>query len=131
MNGLYKGKYLIAIYDKEGFIRAVCDSPAEVISEGIYKSHAIYAILSKLEAKKLENKRIKLIDCTPQHDCFEEEDKLFLQFIEREKPPTATASLEAQRLGVSIRTYFRHKTRGTLYKLENKLRMKNKIRSDL
>lgn len=131
MNGLYKGKYLIAVYDDEDNLIDVGCTPSRLNIVGRCKVTASnYYHIYRVFNKKQQNSRIHFIDCTEKHDdIFAEEDEIFLEYIKNinhcafvDKEPDR---VKAERLGVSLRTYMRHKAKGTLYKLENK---KNKGR---
>lgn len=120
MNGLYKGKYLIVVCDKDDYIKDVACSPRELVKNYKSKNVANGAVSHAFNNPK-NNTRMYFIDCTEKHDdIFAEEDEKFLQFIvdTRQEPER----VKAERLGVSLRTYMRYKSKGTLYKLENKQR---------
>ena len=113
MKGLYKGRYLIAVYDRNDYLVDVGLSVKEL--------HCVKRITHQMFSKTThggyQSRKYYLIDCLEKHDdIFAEEDEIFLQEINR----IPTCAEEAKRLGVNIRTYFRHKAKGTLYKLENK-----------
>lgn len=113
MKGLYKGKYLIAVYDKDDYLIEVACLPRELIKKCVSK------YISRVAKGTIKSNHIYLIDCTEKHDdIFAEEDKLFLNFVKNNRHHTIAE--EAKRLGVSVRTYCRHKSNGTLYKLKNK-----------
>ena len=104
MKGLYKGKYLIAVYDKEGYLVDVACKPSEIR----YIKGNLKSFLSRLASGKITSKRFVLIDVTEKHDdVFAEEDKLFLDFIKETRKKTNAE--KAKELGMSERVYYRKK----------------------
>ena len=104
MKGLYKGKYLIAVYDEEDILIDVANELKQSLKYNSY-------YLSRLANNKISNAnskyKVRVLDAITIHDdIFAEEDRLFLEFIKEEYKPSART--EAERLGVSVRTYFRH-----------------------
>lgn len=84
MNGLYKGKYIIAIYDKDDrFIDVAC-LPSELITYA--NKSAAKSLISRICNGWVTSNKIYLIDVTEkQEDIFEEEDELFLDFVKKSK----------------------------------------------
>lgn len=129
MEGLYKGKYLIAMYDKQDNSIDVGCNPSELNT--IFKTkNAANSHFSHVWAGRRVDHRVHLIDVTEIHDdIFAEEDEIFLQFLNNREHITEdrlSDKVKAERLGVSLRTYTRHKAKGTLYKLEKKLKAKRR-----
>lgn len=132
MNGLYRGNYIVAVYDDNNDLIDVGCYPSELNT--IWKNgSSANSYISRVFNGKIKDKRIHFIDVTKrQDDIFAEEDELFLEYVMKNRNYAAgdidrpTSKSEADRLGVSIRTYFRHKAKGTLYKLEKKLKVADK-----
>lgn len=102
---LYKGKYLIACYDKDGFLIDVANKPSQIT---VYKKEQIECICSRILQGK-EHKFVKLIDCLEIHnDLFEEEDRIFIEFM-KSLPHKKTNAILAKELGISVRTLYRRK----------------------
>lgn len=104
MKGLYKGKYLIAVYSKNGFLVDVACSPSELTCFGDKQAACNY--ISKIANGYAKSSRVFLIDVTEKYDdVFAEEDRIFLEFIEstREK----SMKEKTLELGVNLRTYYR------------------------
>ena len=72
MKQLYKGKYLVVIYDRKGNIkRVMSDIPREQIT---FISHVFNGTI------KANN--VEFIDVFEEHDdCFAEEDKIFIDYL--------------------------------------------------
>ena len=72
MKQLYKGKYLVVIYDRKGNIkRVMSDIPREQIT---FISHVFNGTI------KANN--VEFIDVFEEHDdCFSEEDKIFIDYL--------------------------------------------------
>ena len=103
MKGLYKGKYLIAVYDKNDYLLEVACSPSELTC---FKGAAEY--LCKIANGQAISSRIFLIDVTEKHnDIFAEEDKIFLEYINKTRKKTIEE--KARELNMSARTYYRRK----------------------
>ena len=112
MKGLYKGKYLIAVYDKNDYLIDVACMPSQL---SCFKNNeSVMSYINRVAKGTQKSKRIYLIDVTEKHnDIFAEEDQLFLEYIEE----TNTSSLnqteinkqKAVELGISLRTYYRRK----------------------
>ena len=115
---LYKGRYLIAVYDdNDNFI----DCGTSIKELTFMKHRTIVEQLSRGSFFTKKKKHIYLIDCLEKHnDCFNEEDEIFLKEIGN-KPTTKTARYEllAKRFGVGLRTIYRWEQLG---KLNNKLK---------
>lgn len=80
MKNLYKGRYLIAIYDKNDECIGVFKSVRELKENNdINQPYSIFYKMLNGEYGKMFSKYY-LIDCLEEHDdIFKEEDKLFLQ----------------------------------------------------
>lgn len=102
---LYKGKYLIAIYDKDERLVAVATKPSEL--KKIMNKASFYSGISRKKHKHRPMKHIFLIDCLEKHnDIFAEEDEIFL----RQTPIKPPSILEqAKVLGMSKRALYRRK----------------------
>jgi hypothetical protein len=121
MKGLYKDKYIIAFYDEDDYLKDVGAKIKELHSCKTHKS--IHSYISSCFAGRIPYKRLYFIDVTEKHnDIFAEEDEIFLQFIKDNYKKTDKEI--AASLGVSYRTYMRYKSKGTLHKLEDKLKNK-------
>lgn len=108
--GLYKGRYLIAVYDKnDNFI----DCATSLSELKFIQRQSVYSQISHKQffgERKFVN--VYLIDCLEKHnDCFKEEDEIFLREFGR-NPETI-----AKNLGISRRTYYRWLQKGKI-KLE-------------
>ena len=80
MKGLYKGKYIIAVYDKNGILIEVACSPKELRYYANYK--VCRSTLSRISRGLVTNNRVHLIDVTEKHDdIFSEEDEAFIDFM--------------------------------------------------
>ena len=122
MKGLYKGKYLIAIYDDNDFLVDVVSSPKEL--KGYKNENAAKSYIAHVFNGR-ECKNIHFIDVTEKHnDIFAEEDELFLQDF---KQNNKSVEEIVKQLGVCVRTYYKHKAKGTLYRLENKKEVDMKL----
>lgn len=98
MKGLYKGRYLIAIYDENDNLIDVGCNPKELLT---YKSKYSYSAINL--ALRRGNNRMYLIDVTEKHeDIFAEEDEIFLDFV---KETNKTAKQRAEELGMSCRKF--------------------------
>lgn len=104
MKDLYKGRYLIAVYDKDENCIGVFKSIKE-----LKKLSSTYKIFySSFNSKYFcLFHKYYLIDCLEQHDdIFSEEDKEFL----KECPDIITNNVKANKLGISLRSYYRKKS---------------------
>ena len=101
--GLYKGKYLIALYDWNDNLIDVATSVSKLC-----KFNSWSKLRHKLTHKNKTNKKmfkVFLIDCTEKHnDVFKTEDELFLMEIK-----TKTDKELAFELGISLKTFYRRK----------------------
>lgn len=104
MKGLYKGKYLIAVYDKAGDLMDVACLPSELTC---FKDKELAIdYINKIANGKWVSDRVFLIDVTEQHDdVFAEEDKLFLEFVMETRQKTITELTREQ--GICRRKYYR------------------------
>ena len=124
MKGLYKGKYIIAIYDENDDLIEVACKPEEL--KFFKNKRYLLPSLNRYLRTNTSPKHTKLyfIDCTEKHDdIFAEEDEIFLDFVKSELFKTQREL--AKELGVSLGTYRKYKNNGTLYKLEDKIRRKH------
>ena len=116
MKGLYKGKYLIGYYDKDDFPIFIASTLSEF--NDFYKKHkrskggintAAQAIIRR-DSNHSDGEKIILIEAdTITHDCFENEDKEFIKFIEETRKKTIHEM--AKELDVSPITFY-YKKRG-------------------
>ena len=119
----YKGKYLITIYDKEGFLAGVFDKARDLAyffeKNNFDYSYSVNDILHSLNRCFLNDEltiRIRgyelfLIDINEKHDDeFQEEDDLFIDYIKKEKHHLMKNYCEEH--NISERTYFRRKRLG-------------------
>ena len=115
MKGLYKGKYLIAVYDKSGYLLDVACSPSELTC---FKSQRIaIEYINQIANGHRVSDRIFLIDVTEkQHDVFAAEDQLFLEHIEITRKRTNKEIIKE--LGINERTYYRRKIAERVYNEE-------------
>lgn len=105
MKGLYKGKYLIAVYDDEGYLLDVACSPSELSCFGDRDKNIIMSYISHIANGSTISRKIFLIDVTEKYnDIFAEEDKLFLDFVNETRKKTKRE--KAQILGMSARGYY-------------------------
>lgn len=100
---LYKGRYLIAVYDKDDYLIDVACSVKEL--KNISKKRSVYSSISRNIHHKSPVHKYHLIDCLEKHnDIFAEEDEIFLKsdFLEHK-----TIQQIAKELGISERTLYR------------------------
>jgi hypothetical protein len=98
MKGLYKGKYLIAIYDENDNLIDVGCNPKELLT---FSSENPYSLF--MRALKRRKNRVYLIDVTEkQEDIFAEEDEVFLDFV---KETHKTAKQRAKELGMNYGSF--------------------------
>lgn len=77
LHKLYKGRYLIALYDKDDMLVDVGISPFDLLTCSV-RPHSFYENVSK-GRNSIFGYTIHLIDCLEEHDdIFSEEDKIFL-----------------------------------------------------
>ncbi len=106
MKGLYKGKYLIAVYDKSGYLIDVACFPTELTCFKNKRQGCNY--ISQIAGGHRVSDKIFLIDVTEKHnDVFDKEDKLFLEYIEGTRKKTIQE--KAKELNMNVRTYYRHR----------------------
>ena len=74
---LYKGRYLIAVYDKnDRFV----DCATSIMQLKMFKSNSVYSQISRNQFFSMRKYKVYLIDCLEKHDdVFAEEDEIFLQ----------------------------------------------------
>ena len=116
---LFKGKYIVVVYDSEGYILDVANRPSEITC---CPKATIQSMCSHiLNGQKYRS--VQLIDVTKIHnDCFEEEDKSFINFLNEIPEPKTNKKISID-LGISERTLYRWKAKyGNAYqdKLSNK-----------
>lgn len=82
MKGLYRGKYIIAIYDKDDYLIDVACMPTELLS---YDTRNVAeSLMSKIFNGKRKCNRVYFIDVTKRYkDVFIEEDRLFLKEVKK------------------------------------------------
>lgn len=120
MKGLYKGKYLIVLYGKDGLPSIVAASRVEFIDmytkyTGAKSKHAAEAMLHRVLNGLYKKNKICLVEAdTITHDCFEEEDKDFINFVENTREKTSAEI--AKEMGITPRTYFRRLRSGYIKK---------------
>ena len=123
MKGLYKGKYLIGLYDKEDYPLFIADNAVEFIKAyrrlfGVSDRTRVYRSLKQLRQKNCscyENTKFKayLIEADDvTHDCFEDADKDFINFISDNRKKTNDDI--AAEMGISLRTFYRRKAKGKI-----------------
>ena len=117
VNKLYKGRYLIALYDKDDmlvdvgmnpFDLSTCSISPKSLSENISRGR-----------NSISGYTIHLIDCLEQHDdIFAEEDNIFLDeflnYLTKEYSKEERLIEIAKELGISKRTAYRWKKQGKL-----------------
>lgn len=112
MYGLYKGKYLIVLYDKDEFPIIVASNRREFrkaykrytgkpINRSTLDSVLYYAAR---ESGRYSNIRLVEAD-TVTHDCFEDADKDFIDFVKSTYGKSVKELCEE--LGITERKYFR------------------------
>ena len=116
---LYKGKYLIAVYDKDDNFVECATSVVElkVISTNTYYEQATRQDITKHKFRK--GYKVFLIDCLEKHDdIFAEEDEIFLKCVNSK---TDIYKMLADKYGKSFKTIQRYIKNGKI-KLKNELR---------
>lgn len=102
---LYRGRYLLAVYDQDDRLLGV-----ETEVQGLQKYYNVngnYNIAISW-CMKHQKKKLVLIDCLERHnDCFKEEDKKFLEFVESHHKKSQQEI--SQEIKASVRTYYRKK----------------------
>ena len=103
--GLYKDRYLIAVYDKEDHLLDCVTSLKDVgflSKDTIYSEVSRNAFFNNVHCGKY---RVFLIDCLEEHDdCFKEEDEIFLEQEKRYSTKKSVYAKLAEKYGVNIRT---------------------------
>lgn len=114
METLYKGRYLIALYDKDDYLVDVATKPSD-FRHICPRTKTFYEQKSK-GIQTLKGYKVFLIDCLEKHDdIFVEEDNLFLNYVKaHEKSIDKQLEEIAIRYGVSKRTAYRWKKLGIL-----------------
>lgn len=115
VNKLYKGRYLIALYDKDDMLVDVGISPFDLLTCSV-RPHSLYKNVSR-GRNSIFGYTIHLIDCLEEHDdIFAEEDKIFLdEFLLAKKYSIEERIIaKAKELGISKRTAYRWKAQGKL-----------------
>ncbi len=102
MKGLYKDRYLIAVYDRDEMLIDVGCSVRELRR---YTNNSAHSSISH------KRPNFVLIDVFEKHDdIFAEEDELFLKYLEECNITQTKKDQEAaDAAGISLRTYYRHK----------------------
>lgn len=101
---LYRGRFLIAIYDKRDYLLEVLANPSE---SKLYHKQSLYEILSRKMRNLKKYKNIHLIDVFEKHnDIFAQEDRIFFNFVKNSKVSDAKI---AEHLGISLRSLYRKK----------------------
>lgn len=127
MEGLYQGKYLIGFYDNDDFPIFIASTKKEFI-----EWYAEYFGVTKASPESVVRRnRVKHESSQPEYvhprtsghvvliradtvtkDCFEEEDKEFLEFIEQNR--TKSMQEIADELGIALRTLYRRRDLGKI-----------------
>lgn len=103
---LYKGRYLIALYDKQDYCVGVFVSAKEIQEFLKCSRDRVNKALNRY--KSICKNKIYLINCYEKHnDIFNEEDKQFIKFFKKTMPKTVKEI--SQELGISERQYYRRK----------------------
>lgn len=112
MEKLFKGRYLIALYDSDDCLVDVGLNPLE-LAKTVKRPHTLYENISK-GCETLYGYKVHLIDCLEKHnDIFAEEDELFLQTLDLESVDEKLERI-AKELGISKRTAYRWRYNGKL-----------------
>jgi hypothetical protein len=112
---LYKGRYLIALYDKNDMLVDVGLNPFDLLTCG-HRPRTLYETLCR-DRNGIFGYTIHLIDCLEKHDdIFAEEDKIFLDelLLTKEYSVEERIIAKAKELGISKRTAYRWKAQGKL-----------------
>ena len=113
---LYKGRYLIALYDSDDILVDVGVNSFELLTCKA-NPRSIYQNISR-GSESIFGYTIHLIDCLEEHDdVFKEEDELFLKYIEcltKEYSIEEQMKAVAKKYGISKRTAYRWKAQGKL-----------------
>ena len=124
----YKGKYMLAVYNKEDYCEGVFDNIKELNKFLGYADKTVFYAINRTLDKDTLSFRVKdyniyLIDFKVTKDCFEEEDILFKKCIINELLDNCLPMKEATQIfNISNRTYFRWKNNGKLKKNINKIK---------
>lgn len=112
MEKLFKGRYLIALYDSNDYLVDVGLNPFDFVQK-IKRPHTVYENISKGN-ETLYGYKLHLIDCLEKHDdIFAEEDELFLQSFDLAGVDEKLERI-AKELGISKRTAYRWRYKGKL-----------------
>ena len=112
-NKLYKGRYLIALYDKNDILVDVGTLPSEI--ELFKRRPASFYEQTCRGDGRLFGCRVYLIDCLEKNnDIFSEEDEIFLEEIGAIKSVDKQLEEIAKRNGVSKRTAYRWRKIGKI-----------------
>lgn len=115
---LYKGRYLIAVYDQ--FDRFV-DCATSIKGLKMFKPSSAYSQISREQFFSMRKYKIYLIDCLEKHDdVFAEEDEIFLNELKCYPRKTDIYKSLAEKYGKSMRTIQRYISNGKI-KLEDEL----------
>lgn len=110
---MYKGRYLIALYDKNDTLVDVGTVPSE-IKLFKHRPQSFYEQTCRGDGR-LYGCRVYLIDCLEKHhDIFSEEDEIFLNEIIAIKGIDEQLKEIAKRNGVSKRTAYRWRKIGKI-----------------
>ena len=117
MARLFKGRYLIALYDEEDNLVEVADNPRKLMH---FKNRPKSFYEQRCRGdKRMQKCKVFLIDCLEKHDdVFAEEDEIFLEEYKAEinnyKSIDEKMQEIANEIGVSKRTIYRWKSNGKL-----------------
>lgn len=111
---LYKGRYLIALYDKDDILVDVGMNPLDLFICA-NRPRSLYEDISR-GRNVIFGYTIHLIDCLETHDnVFQEEDKIFIdEFKDSFTNIEERIIAKAKELGISRRTAYRWKAQGKL-----------------
>lgn len=110
---LYKGRYLIALYDKDDRLVDVGLRPSD-LELFKHRPESFYEQTCRGDVK-FYNCNVYLIDCLEKHDdIFKEEDEIFLEEINAIESKDEQLEKLAKELGISKRTAYRWKALGKL-----------------
>lgn len=117
LHKLYKGRYLIALYDKNDMLVDVGIDPFDLLTCSV-RPHSLYENISR-GRNSIFGYTIHLIDCLEIHeDIFKEEDELFLEqyadLVGKGLDTDKKLEQKAKELGISKRTAYRWKAQGKL-----------------
>lgn len=119
MEGLYRGKYLIGFYDKDDFPIFIASTRTEFIEWycnyfGLDETAAISRLTNRrLNSKQNHHGKVVLIPADEvNNDCFAEEDKEFINFINETR--TKSMAEIAKEMGISERKLYRLREIGKL-----------------